>query len=125
MNTLSSIDGRTYEILRRLGQSKYTSLYLALDNNYHPLLNKKVVIKLFDKPIFETGDNEIEKLQIFDHNNIIKYIEHGKAKICSKEFSTHSVVNYLVMEYAPRGELFEIVSKSGGFSEDLARFYAI
>lgn len=33
------------------------------------------------------------------------------------------MVNFIVMEYATNGELFEIIDKSGQFNEKLARYF--
>jgi len=35
------------------------------------------------------------------------------------------MVNYLVMENAPKGDLFDYISTTGAFSEPLARYYTI
>jgi serine/threonine protein kinase len=42
---------------------------------------------------------------------------------CSVDSQTKEIINFIVMEYAQNGELFEIIDKSGQFTEKLARYF--
>ena len=60
----------------------------------------------------------------FNHENIIGYLDHGVTKI-SDNFGYLKQVNYLVMEYCCKGDLFDFVASTGSFSESLARAYIL
>jgi serine/threonine protein kinase len=63
-----------------------------------------------------------EAMQNLNHPNIIQQIEFGKLPYELGSGKKKEVV-YIVLELAKGGELFDYVSISGKFPEDLARFY--
>ena len=107
-----------YKVLKTLQTSKYGTVCLGSDSES----GKKVVIKIFDKPDKLSGVEEIEVTMSVDHAHLAKYIDNGKVLI-KNEDGIEFEVNYLVVEYYPKFDLIDIVTKSGKFSEDLARYY--
>ena len=101
----------------------YLGVKEAPNTQHQHLAHQKAVIKVFDKPWIDSGDNEIARIQEFDHENIVGYLEHGEVLLQEQPGYQPSPVNFLVEEYVPKGELFDYVTKTGKFSEDLARFY--
>jgi len=65
---------------------------------------------------------EVKIMEKLDHVNIIKQLEHGQEVYESKSGSKKKV-NYIVLELAQGGELFDFVSMSGKFDEPIARYY--
>ena len=60
-------------------------------------------------------------MMVLKHQHVLEIIEYGtedyvKAKKTRK-------VDFIVLEYAESGELFDFISASGKFDEPLARFY--
>ena len=83
---------------------------------------KKYAIKLFDKVLILSGDKEIQATKIVDHNHVVRHVDHGTTLIVDK-YGDQELVNYLVIEYYPKGDLFDYIANTDYFSEDLARYY--
>ena len=61
-------------------------------------------------------------MKALQHNsNVIKLIDNDQALYIKQNKS--KLVNYLVFELASGGELFEMISKTGRFDENLGRYY--
>lgn len=58
-----------------------------------------------------------------DHPNIVKLKEFGEDFMVNEDKGTQKKVNYIVIELAKGGELFDFLSISGKFTEPMARFY--
>ena len=67
--------------------------------------------------------NESEIMKKLDHPNIIKLLGSSSKSNAIREDGPELPVNYIAMEYAENGEIFEFISESGRFSEPEARFY--
>ncbi len=85
-----------YTLIRQIGQGGYASVYLAS----HRYLNTYVALKLLDH--FHAGDEDAKRFQLearilamLHHKHIVRVFDFGVAR------STP----YLVMEYAPGGDL--------------------
>lgn len=104
-----------YSVVKRIGHGSFAKVDLAV----HVLLNVKVAIKIIDrkKATFQKHFNkfldEIEIYRELSHRHIIKLFEVLK--------SERSL--YLIMEYAPRGDLYSILNIKAKFSEPEARHY--
>jgi serine/threonine protein kinase len=71
----------------------------------------------------EVFDNEVEFLKSADHPNIIKlYGYNDEATVVDSEMNIIPVYT-IELEHAAHGELFDIISSTGKFSEKEARFY--
>lgn len=68
-------------------------------------------------------DNEVKCMKSFDHPNIVKLKGNSNESYAVKEDGSKISVNYIAMEFAENGELFDYVAQSGKFSEKEARFY--
>ena len=104
-----------YTVIKRIGHGAFAKVDLAI----HELLDVKVAIKIISrkKATFQKNFNkfldEIEIYRELNHRNIVKLFEVLK--------SEHSL--YLVMEYAPRGDLYSILNAKTKFTETEARHY--
>jgi len=64
---------------------------------------------------------EVDVLRKLHHEHIVNFIEMGKDTL--KNEKKAKVVDYIVLELAQGGELFDFVANSGRFSEKVARTY--
>jgi len=67
--------------------------------------------------------NEINVMKDLDHPNIVKIVGSSDKSCAIKEDGSELPVNYIAMEYAENGEIFDFIAESGKFSEPEARFY--
>jgi len=65
---------------------------------------------------------EVKAMAELKHPNVINQIEYG-TDTYKKTSGKEKVVDYIVLEIANGGELFDFVAISGRFPESLARFY--
>ena len=99
-----------FEIGRPLGTGKFGRVYLGREKKTHFI----VAIKVLYKKHLEKADiqhqirREIEIQSHLRHPNILRLYGfiHDKTKI------------YLIMEYAPNGELFKILRENDHFDEE-------
>lgn len=104
-----------YTVVKRIGHGAFAKVDLAT----HDLLDIKVAIKIISrkKASFEDNFNkfltEIEIYKELKHRHVVKLFEVFK--------SEHSL--YLIMEYAPKGDLYTILNTKTKFSEAEARHY--
>jgi 5'-AMP-activated protein kinase catalytic alpha subunit len=104
-----------YTVIKRIGHGAFAKVDLAV----HELLDTKVAIKIISrkKATFQKNFNkfldEIEIYRELNHRNVVKLFEVLK--------SEHSL--YLVMEYAPKGDLYSILNAKTKFNEPEARHY--
>jgi serine/threonine protein kinase len=71
----------------------------------------------------EIFDNEIKCMQNLSHPNIVKMVNYSNKAVAMKEDGSELPVNYIAMEYAENGEIFDFIAESGKFSEAEARYY--
>ena len=65
---------------------------------------------------------ETKAMALLQHNNIVNQIEFGNAQYV-KTSGKQKEVDYIVLELANGGELFDFISTSGRFEEPLARYF--
>ena len=58
----------------------------------------------------------------FNHENVLRYIYSGEGEYVKDNGKTKTV-NFLVLEIAEGGEIFDFVATTGAFSEREARYY--
>ena len=105
------------EIGKPLGKGKFGHVYLAKTKKE----NFIVALKVLHKPQLIKDDmahqlrREIEIQAHLNHKNILKMYDYffDKERI------------YIVLEYAPRGELYKILQKCGKFDEPKAATVSI
>ena len=57
-----------------------------------------------------------------EHPNIVKLISYKENAIRTRG-NEQTFVDYMALEYCENGELFDILSHSGKFDENMARYY--
>ena len=70
--------------------------------------------------IFET---EVELMKQLRHKNIIQLHEYHNESTYSNENIESSKTYSIILEYAPKGELFDYISKTGSFDDKTCRHY--
>lgn len=84
----------------------------------------KVAIKILngDAQFKELVKAEVDMLRKLNHANIVNFIEMGTSTL-KKVNATAPSVDYIVLELAQGGELFDFVANSGRFQEKFAKLY--
>ena len=104
-----------YILDRTLGTGGFGKVKLAI----HEYTGTKVAIKIINKKLIKSQkfsskiQREIRLMKYFNHPNTIKLYQ---------VLDTAQNI-FVVMEYVPGGELFELVNETGGFEPALARKY--
>jgi len=118
---MSATIGR-YKITRTLGSGASCKVKLAIDTE----TGRKVAIKILhgdmDEKMKELVMTEVEAMSKLNHENIIQQIEYGVATY-NKSNGKKKEVQYIVLELALGGEVFDFVAISGRFEEPLARYF--
>ena len=109
-------------MLRTLGTGGSCKVKLGVDNE----TGQKVAIKILDRYITEYETKlvltETNALINLKHLNIIGLIESGRASYVKISGKTKTI-SYIVLELALVGQIFDIIVKTGRFSEEMARYY--
>ena len=104
-----------YKYIRTIGEGTFGKVKLAI----HILTGEKVAIKILEKNLikgkreYEKIEREIKYLKLFTHPNIIKIYEVIES---SSSF-------FIVMEYAPGGELFNYIVEKEKLTEKESSFF--
>ena len=104
-----------YKYIRTIGEGTFGKVKLAI----HILTGEKVAIKILEKNLikgkreYEKIEREIKYLKLFTHPNIIKIYE----------VIENSSSFFIVMEYAPGGELFNYIVEKEKLSEKETSFF--
>ncbi len=104
-----------YILDRTLGTGGFGKVKLAI----HEYTGSKVAIKIINKKLIKSQkisskiQREIRLMKYFNHPNMIKLYQ---------VLDTAQNI-FVVMEYVPGGELFDLVNGSRGFDEELSRKY--
>ncbi|VDK49109.1 unnamed protein product [Anisakis simplex] len=101
-----------YEVESTIGRGNYALVKLAR----HRITKTEVAIKIVDKTRLDRENlakmyREIDVLKMLNHPNIIKLYQVMETKN----------MLYLVTEYAPNGEIFDLIAKQRRLSEESAR----
>lgn len=104
-----------FDIGRQLGRGKFGNVYLAREKKSKYLVALKVIYKAQITSVYVQNQlkREIEIQSHLQHKNILRLFGyfHDDTKI------------YLILEYAPRGELFTKLRKHGKFPNGIAAKY--
>ena len=106
-----------YEIISRIGVGGFSKVYLSEDQT----TKQKYAIKVINEatPEFKKEASILEKVSSSNNPYIINLIKYGESQIKknSKEKS-----QYIILEYASKGELFNYIEESHGLEEKYAKF---
>lgn len=106
---------RDFEVGRALGKGKFGNVYLARENNSKYIVALKVLSKkqLIKHNLQHQLRREIEIQSRLTHDNILQLIGY---------FYDESKI-YLILEYAPRGELYKRLQKYKKFDDRTSSIY--
>lgn len=113
----------SYNIIRSLGEGASCKVKLAVDTRNGTKVALKLMNDIQDKEIHQLLVTEIEMCSKLQHENVIRQYEYGSADYIRADGSVKRKCEFIVLEIAKGGELFDYVANSGPFSEDEARFY--
>lgn len=103
-----------YTILRTLGSGGSCKVKLAEDTKNG---NKRVAVKIMNDNMGEEEKRllktEVETMYNLKHQNIVNCIDWGTTSYIKP--SGPKTVDYIALELAERGELFDFISNSGPF----------
>ena len=107
-----------YILLNTLGEGGSAKVYLGEEISSH----EKYAIKIFKENNKEEYEKELLVLQKIKNKNIIKLISNGNGPKLKHGFKSNNL-NYLVLEFAEKGELFYYVSTvKEGFEENISKY---
>lgn len=118
---MSKTIGR-FKILRTLGTGASCKVKLGLDTETGRKVAVKIINDNMDPKMKELVMTEVGAMAKIDHENVINQIEFGRGTY-SKPGKKDREVDYIVLELALAGELFDFIAISGPFNESLARYY--
>lgn len=116
-----------YQLGKTLGSGISCKVKLSRDNN----TGKRYALKIL-KPMTDPHknflknliDTEVEVLKKLNHRHIINLVEVGHDILVSTHKTKEAAeYDYIVLELAAGGELFDFVANSGAFSERVARTF--
>ncbi|CAI2365107.1 unnamed protein product [Moneuplotes crassus] len=111
-----------YKIKKKLGGGAFGQVFLSKNEE----TSKHVAIKIIKPEVLEKGTidmiaKEVNILMELDHPNITRLLEAGFMDLSSRGKSNE--VYCIALELARGGELFDFISISGAFDEDICRYY--
>merc|ERR1719473_1177927 len=110
---MSKTIGR-FNILRTLGTGASCKVKLGLDTETGRKVAVKIINDNMDPKMKELVMTEVGAMAKIDHENVINQIEYGKGTY-SKPGKKDREVDYIVLELALAGELFDFIAISGPF----------
>ena len=75
-----------------------------------------------DENTIKLVQTEVAAMSSFEHQNVLRYIFSGPGEYV-KDNGKKREVNYLVLEIAEGGELFDYIAETGAFTEREARYF--
>ena len=117
-----------YKLIRNLGKGASCEVKLAKHLSNNETFAIKIFQKSNDEKLEELFLNEVSVMDTLKHKNVIKYIEYGTGDIVRTEdnvVKSEKRVNYIVLELAQQGDLFDVIARLGSFEESLAKYFFI
>jgi 5'-AMP-activated protein kinase catalytic alpha subunit len=120
MPTFLNTSSGQYQLGRTLGSGVSCKVKLAKDDN-----GNRFAIKLIKgADYYELIQAELDTLKKVSHQHVIRLIEAGKGKQSNPKKKEDKEVNFIVLELASGGELFDFIAMGGRFSEEVGRHYS-
>lgn len=114
---------QNYEVLHTMGYGGSCKVKLGLDK----VSGRKVAIKMMNDSLNEQFqqllNTEVAAMALLQHEHIIQQFDYGTADYQKNSGRVRKDVNYIVLEIAQGGCLFDYVANTGRFSEKCARYY--
>ncbi|KAI1713213.1 protein kinase domain-containing protein [Ditylenchus destructor] len=101
-----------YEVESTIGKGNYAVVKLAR----HRITKTEVAIKIVDKRRLDSEN----LAKVYREIQVLKHIKHPHIIKLYQVMETKAMI-YLVTEYAPNGEIFDLISKQRRLTEDNAR----
>ena len=113
-----------YNILKTLGSGASCKVKLAVDTETDREVAIKIINNNMDEQLKKLVLTEVNAMSKFKHPNVLDQIETGTAKYEKLAKPNKSrMVDYIVLELAKGGEVFDFIANSGKFSERVARYF--
>ena len=112
-----------YNIIKALGEGASCKVKLAVDTRNGTKVAIKLMNDIKDSEIHQLLLTEVEMCSKLNHVNIVRQIEHGIGKYMRSDGTVKKQCEYIVLEIAKGGELFDYISNTGALSEDEARSF--
>lgn len=111
-----------FDIIKTIGTGASCKVKLGIDAK----TGKKVAIKIMNPNLSEKDKNllknELGAMSQLKHKNIVNVEQFGNETYFKNSGKTKQA-DFIVLELASGGELFDFISSSGRFEEPLARYY--
>lgn len=115
-----------YKVLQTIGRGA-TSIVKLIQNEYSGEVFAAKIIKIsYDsytnsRSLLET---ELECISRIKHKSIVKIFSHRENGIYHKKNGYERYrCHYILMEYCPNGELYDLIKHNQSFTEDITRFF--
>ena len=105
-----------FTIIRKIGSGFSADVYLA------ELNETRYALKVFKTEAIEFAEIEYKNARKLYHENIIGY-EGYRRKAKHITAGNEEICNVLIMEYAAKGEIYDLVETCKGLNEQIARTY--
>ncbi|CAG9329336.1 unnamed protein product [Blepharisma stoltei] len=115
-----------YIVLHSLGKGATAHVKAVEDPTTHQIYAAKIMKSYHgsgNEELKETIQNEMENLNSLAHPNIVNLICVNESGTYAKRNGQTKRVMYMLMELCPNGELFDVLYRTGKFSEEITRFY--
>lgn len=108
-----------YALGRTLGSGVSCKVKIGKNKN-----GQKYAVKILhaDEQFKELVKAEVDVLKKLHHDHIVNFVEMGSDQL-KKQGKEAKVVDYIVLELATGGELFDFVANTGRFTDKVARTY--
>ena len=105
-------------IIKTLGKGGSAKVKLAINTS----TNETVALKILKPGRACMLSTELDVLkQLPEHKHIIKLLGHSNSSAYYKNSGGIRVISYMVLEFCKNGEIFDYISRLGGFPTHLAR----
>lgn len=116
-----SILDNKYALIQKVGSGATCIVKLARSRDNGEIVAVKILTKK-EETANKHHIAEVSNLSKISHPNVVGLVDSGRGQI-RKPNNTYKEVNYIVLEYACNGELFDyIYFPKKPFSEDIARY---